>query len=333
VVAHTVSQVIAGLVGLLLLFVFIKFQNVSKESFSWDILKNFLAYGLPLSIGTLFHGVLAQIYQYIMVLYVTTDLIGNYGAAVTFGTLVSLLTGPISTTLFPLYSKFKRGDPELKAIFQTAVKYTAMVTLPASLAIIAVAEPLARILFGVNDYPYVPLYLSVYILNYAWEGLGGISLGTLISGIGESKISLRSSILTFATGLILALILVPRFGMVGILVTIVLDSRGGWLHNTIWVKKNLGITVNWGSTARIYIVGFIAFAAAYIVTTHVGLQGWLALISGVSTYFIVYLIGLPVGGAIKRSDMRLIETTINAKGALAPIIHRVISLISKFVKE
>ncbi len=333
VLANTISQIVAGLVGLFLLFIFIKFESASKGSFSWEMLRKFLSYGLPLSMSTLLIGILAQIYNYIMILYMATDLIGNYGAATNFGVLVSFLTVPIATTLFPLFSKFKKGDVELEEIFQTAVKYTSILTLPVVLVIIVVSTPLSRILFGTNDYPYVPLYLSVYILNYAWEGLGGLSLANLISGIGESRVSLRSSILTFFTGLILALILVPRYGMIGLLITIALDTRGGWIYQILWAKRELGITVEWRSTIRLYLAGLAAFIIAYVVMNILNVQGVIGLITGVLTYFIVYIAGLPLSKVIKRNDLRLLETIIDTMGPLAPIAHRALSLIGRLVRE
>ena len=206
VLANTASQVVAGLVGVLLLYIFIKFEKGSKGGFDFGMLRTFLGYGLPLSMSSLLIGVLNQIYNYIMVLYVATDLIGNYGAASSFGVLLSFLTVPIATSLFPLYSKFKKDSPQLKRIFQMSVKYTAIVTLPVVLVIIVVASPLSRLLYGASDYPYVPLYLSIFILNYSFEGLGGMSLSNLISGVGESRTTLLSSIFTFFTGISLMLV-------------------------------------------------------------------------------------------------------------------------------
>jgi hypothetical protein len=188
-------------------------------------------------------------------------------------------------------------------------------------------------MFGSNDYPMVPLYLSVYILNYAWEGLGGMSLGTLISGIGESRISLRASIITFVTGITLALIMVPRLGMVGILITIVLDSRGGWIYNTLWVKRNLGITVDWGSTIRIYLVGFAAFAASFLVTSYSSTHGLFAVVLGGVTFFTIYTFGVVLLGALKKSDIRLIEGTLNVKGPLANLVHNTLSVISRYARD
>jgi O-antigen/teichoic acid export membrane protein len=333
VLAYTSSQVVAGLIGLVLLFMYIKFKPNSSEVFSFKMLKTFLSYGLPLSASNLLKGILAQIYNVIMVLYIATDLIGNYGAALNFGVLVSFLTVPIATTLFPLYSKFKQGDLRIKAIFQMAVKYTSMITLPVVLAIIAISTPLSRVLYGTEDYPYVPLYLSIYILVFAWEGFGGVSLERLISGIGESTVTLRANILTFITGIILALILVPRFGIVGLLVTIVFDGRGGWIYQLLWVKKKLGITVDWGSTARIYLVGLSAFAVTFLLINILNLLGLIALVVGGFTYLLVYVVGLPLSGAFKQSDLKQLDSIIDTLGPLVPVAHWLLNLMGRITRE
>jgi stage V sporulation protein B len=333
VLANSSSQIVAGLIGMLLLFVFIKFKPGSKGRFNLGMLKMFLRYGLPLTMSTLIGGISAQIYNYIMILYVSLNLIGNYGAASNFAVIVSFLTVPISTTLFPLYSKFKRSDPQVKDIFQMSVKYTSMVTLPVTLAIVVLSTPLSGILYRTEDYPYVPLYLSVFILNYAWEGLGGISLWNLISGIGESGIILRSSLVTFFTGLILVVILVPTYGMIGLLVTIVLDSRGGWIYQTLWAKRELDITVDWNSTARIYVVGFIAAAATYLPINLLQLHGWAALVSGGVTFVLVYATGLPISGALRLNDFKQLETIVEAMGPLAPLVRLILSLLRRLSRD
>jgi O-antigen/teichoic acid export membrane protein len=329
VLANSSSQIVAGLIGVLLLFIFIKFEPGSKEIFNLDVLKMLIRYGLPLTMSTLIGGISAQIYNYIMILYVSLNIIGNYGAASNFAVIISFITVPISTALFPLYSKFKRDDPQIKDIFQMSVKYTTMVTLPITLAIVVLSNPVSSILYRIEDYPYVPLFLSIFILNFAWEGLGGNSLWNLISGVGESGIILRSSIITFFTGLVLVVILVPRYGMIGLLVTIVLDSRGGWIYQIVWAKRKLNITVDWNSTARIYLVGFIASIATYLVITSLQLQSWLALIFGGMTFVTTYAVGLPLCGALKPNDFIQLETIVGALGPLSPFARLILSLLRR----
>ena len=241
-----------------------------------------------------------------MVIYVATDLIGNYGAATNFGTIVSFLTVPISTTLFPLFSKFKKNDPELKLIFRIAVKYTAMITLPVVLVMIALSGPLTKVIYGA-DYPYVAIYLNLYLLNFAWEGIGGLSLNNAINGVGESRVGLRAGIITLITGTILVFILGPTYGIIGILITSIICNRAGWLYQIIWAKRNMNLTVDWRSTTRIYLTAVAAFLTTYILVNILNLNDWTALIIGGLTYLIVYLPGLPLSGALKKIDLSRLD--------------------------
>ncbi len=330
IISYTASLLLTGLVGVLLVFIFVRFK-LGDGGMNFGTLKMLLTYGFPLSIGTILGGVLSQIYNSLIIFYASTDMIGNYGAAMNFGVLVSFLTVPIATVLFPLFSKFRRDDPQLKALFGSAVKYTSIVTLPVVLVIIVLAAPLSRVVFT-TDYPFVPLYLSLYILTFAFEGLGGISLGNLISGIGESRVLLVSSVLTFMAGAALALLLVPSLQIVGLLLTMIVAPRAGWFYQMIWARKNIGFTVDWGATAKIYATAFAAFAAAYVVVNLPSLHGWVALVSGGLTYLIVYLIGLPLTGALRQGDFTLLETIVDTLGPLAPLARFILSLMSRMAR-
>ncbi len=329
--AYTASQLVAGLVGALLVFIFIKFGK-GKTRPSWTVLKEFLRYGLPVSMGSLLGGILSQLFNSLMVIYAATDLIGNYGAATNFGVLVSFLLVPISTTLFPLFSKFKKNDTELKSIFQLAVKYTSMITLPVVLVIIAVSAPLTRIIYGI-EYPYVALYLNLYILTYAWEGLGGISLSNAISGVGESRVSFRASIYTFIAGAILVFALGPTYGIIGILITMIICPRAGWVYQIMWAKKNMDLTVDWGSTVKIYLIAFVAFLATYLLISFSSLTSWVALVIGGTTFLIIYVFGLPLSGALKRSDLSKLSVVLDGLGLIGRVGRSILLLLSRFTRD
>jgi O-antigen/teichoic acid export membrane protein len=267
-----------------------------------------------------------------MLLYATTDMIGNYGAAVNFGVLVSFLTVPIATVLFPLFSKFKRDDLALQNVYRASVKYTAMITLPVVLVIIVLAAQVSRVIFT-TDYPLVPLYLSLFILTYSFEGLGGISLSNLISGIGESQVTLKSSIITTCFGAILAFTLVPSYQMVGLLVAMILAPRAGWVYQTLWAKKNLGIFLDVNSTVRLYFSGFAAFVVSYLLVNGLTLHGWVAIVSGGLVFLIVYLITLLLSGVLKKADIEQIDSIVENMGPFTPLLKRLVNLVGQFTRS
>jgi len=329
-VSYTVSVVLTGLVGVALLLMSVRFKP-GDGGFSFSTLKMLLVYGFPFSLSSLIGNILSQFYNSLMVLYATTDMIGNYGAAINFGVLVSFLTVPIATVLFPLFSKFRRDDPQLKAVFQSAVRYTSMLTLPIVLAIVVLAAPLSRIIFT-NQYPLVPLYLSLYILTFAFEGLGGTALGNLISGIGESRVVLYAGVLNCVTGAIFAFLLVPQYGIVGLLITMVVAPRVGWLYQIFWARKHLGYTVDWDGTVKIYVTALMAFAVSYLVVNLFDLVGWVAVVAGGFAYILVYVLGLPLSGALRADDFSVLDMIVGSLGPIAPVARFFLSLLRRLVR-
>ena len=137
--SYSAALLLSGLIGFLLFLKFINFKKETRGTFSLEMLKTLLKYGFPISINAIIGGLLFQLYNYLLALYVTTDLIGNYGAALNFGVIITFFTVPIQSSLLPLFSKFKRDDPLLKTVFKLSIKYTAMITLPIALLLIALA--------------------------------------------------------------------------------------------------------------------------------------------------------------------------------------------------
>jgi O-antigen/teichoic acid export membrane protein len=68
-------------------------------------IKTLFNYGLPLSIGTIIGAFQTQFYSLLLPLYASPGLIGNYGIASTFSVLIIFFASPITTILFPAFSK------------------------------------------------------------------------------------------------------------------------------------------------------------------------------------------------------------------------------------
>ena len=64
-----------------------------------------LRFGFPLSIATILSGVQAQFYNILIYIYSSDVLIGNYQFATKFTVLITFIATPISTVLFPAFSK------------------------------------------------------------------------------------------------------------------------------------------------------------------------------------------------------------------------------------
>jgi stage V sporulation protein B len=332
VLSYTLALLASGLISVFLLFKYIKFNDNETNWLDLQTLKTLLTYGIPLSLGAIVGGILTQFYSTIMAMNVETTLIGNYSAAVNFGVIITFITIPVANSIFPLFSKFKREDPKLKTTYRLAVKYTSMLTLPLTLVIIALSAPLTRLIYG-TDYPNAASYLSLYMVIFLFEGMGGAALSNLITSTGETGVSLRTSLLQTISGIAIALILVPKYQITGLLITMIIAPRIGWVYQTIWVQKHLGITVEWKSTITIYIVGAIAFGAIYLLIPHFSLHGWVAIVTGGVVYFTVYGVGLPLFKILKKGDIQEIYAISETLGPFSMMLKKILSIYALLIKD
>jgi O-antigen/teichoic acid export membrane protein len=74
----------------------------------------------------------------------------------------------------------------LQTVFTSSVKYTAILLVPATMAVMALSKPMISTLFG-EKWVYAPFFLTLYVINYLFTIFGSLSLGSLLTGLGEDK--------------------------------------------------------------------------------------------------------------------------------------------------
>ncbi len=333
VLGQTAPWLFTGMVGAFLVLLFFH-RRVKDESTlsARQAVRLFLGYGYPLFLSTVMTGGLGQFYGFLMALYVGADLIGNYSAATNFAVLVGFFTMPISTVLFPLFSKI--GDENrgrLVFVFQNSVKYSALITLPVTAALVAFSDHLVRIVYG-GLYQLASLYMSVFLLNSLFIGLGGLSVGNLINGRGETKVTFRITLISICLGLPLSVLLIPRFGIMGLLATTIIAPKPGLLYGLLWVNRNLGFTIDWKSSAKIYLSTGVAFAASLLYLRAVNLGAWVELLSGGVLFLLIYSLIVTLTGAVKVEDVVNVRSITRAFGPLASVFNLFLSLVEVFMR-
>ena len=169
--------------------------------------KTMLKYGLPLSIGAILSGFLTQFNSTIMAIFVTDNsLIGNYSVALNFVVLITFFATPVTTMLFPAFSKLdaQKDKETLKNVFQYSVKYAALIVVPVTVMVMALAQPAIGTIFE-NKYVQAPLYLALLSVIYLFSALGSLSTASIINGQGYTKYNLKLTLLTVIIGFPLSL--------------------------------------------------------------------------------------------------------------------------------
>jgi len=296
--------------------------------------KSLLNYGLPLSLATILSGFLPNLYLFIAAMYLPDTIIGNYQAALNFSVLVSFVATPITTILFPVFSKLNPNkDPKtLQTIFNYATKYSSLLIVPATFMIMALSQPIVSTIYG-TQYQHTAFYLSLLVIIYLQTAFGNITTGNLLKGQEETKIILKLNLLTFTLGITLALTLIPAFGIPGLITAYITASIPSLIISLIWIKKHYNTTINPSTSLRILLSSGAAATITYATTSILTLPDWITLIIGATVYTAAYLTIVPLTRAIDPTDTKNLKQMLQALGPLAPLLNAPLNIIEKLATK
>jgi len=335
VTGFTTAVLFAGLTGVLLMWIMYKSLPKPTQS-KLEVLtttKTMLKYGLPLSIGTIIMGFLTQFYTYILAIYVTNNaVIGNYNVAINFVVLITFFATPVTTMLFPAFSKldYKKDQATLKNIFQYSVKYAALVVVPITAMVIALAQPAISTIFQ-DKYSQAPLFLALLSITYIYTAFGNLSIGNLINGQGYTKYNLKLTLLTVAIGFPLSFVLISWFGVFGLIVNtliVVLPSLFLGLH---FIRKRFGVSVDWVSSAKILFSSAVAAILTYVLISQFAFSSPIQLIIGIIVFLIVFFFTAFVTRTVHRTDMVNLQEISDSLGLLRKPLRFLLKLMEKLM--
>jgi O-antigen/teichoic acid export membrane protein len=332
VVGHTIAYLIAGLISIILLYIIV-YKNLRKENHKLEFfvtIKKMLKYGLPISGSMILTGFLAQFYSFLIAIYLSDQIVGNYQAAINFSVIVTFFVTPVTTTLFPVFSKVNpEKEPEtLRSVFRFSVKYASLLVVPATFMLMALSKPAVYTLFG-TKYEYTPLYLALYIVFYLYTAFGHLSAGNILKGQGKTQLHLKITLIKSLIGVILSLTLIPTFGIFGFLAAHLAADIPSLIISLWWIKKHYNATIDWISSTKILSSAATAAAITYVVTDLLNLVNWVTLIIGAVIFLAAYLVTAPLMGAINHADIKNLKEMLKALGPLASIFNIPLYLIEK----
>ncbi len=340
---YVVSFLIAGVAGTLLLWRFCRgFKDSCSQSLSFPRetaasggavgLGALVKYGLPLSIAAIIASLQAQFYTVLMGVYAPADAVGNYAIASTFLVLISFFSTPISTMLFPAFSKLDvhRDYEALKSAFQFSVKYASLLVIPVAMIVMSLSEPAVATLFG-NKYGSAPFFLSLLAISYLFCAFGSLSLSNLISSQGDTRFNLYLAALAAVIGFPLSVVLAQQFGVVGVIVALVVAGLPGLAIGLLWVRKRYGLSADFGPSVKILLVSGLSGIVAFGVQRQLGLANILNLATGLAAFLAVFFPGIVVVGAINKFDIENLRAMTKPLGPVSRLSNIALALIEKLL--
>jgi len=337
VLGYTVAMIIAGLIGVAL--VWTQYKNLPKLSNNKleikAYIKSMLAYGTPLSLSAIISGFQSQYYAFLLPIFYVADntSIGNYGIASTFVVLITFFATPITTMLFPAFSKLnpQKDKETLLNVFQFSVKYASLLVVPVAALVMCLAEPAVSTLFG-KTYSTAPLFLALLTINYVYTAFGSLSMGNFISSQGKTTFILYLTLITAAIGFPMGYILIMQFGVLGLIVTSLATGIPTTIIALYWIRKHYELTVDWHSSAKILLSSAIATALTYILISELGFSSLIRLIIGVVFFAFVFVTAVLVTQTINKSDIENLRGMVSGLGTIGKILNRVLNIIEKLME-
>lgn len=334
VIGYTFSPLFLGIIGLIKVY-FILFRNTKNKTRSLGFiegLKTMLYYGLPLSSTTIIAGFLTQFYGFLMAVYCSDVLIGNYKMALNFAVFLTFFTQPVTTVLFPTFAKIdpKKEHKLLETVFASSVKYTALLLVPATMALMALSQPIISALFQ-NRYVYAPTFLTLYAIGNLFAPLGSMSANSLLSGIGETRMQMKQSLLKLVLGIPLAVLLIPPFGILGVIAGTILAGLPSFFWGLHWIWKNYQVKANYRPILRVFAAATAAALAAFLSMYLLNVTSWGKLVVGGTVFVGCYLFALPMMDAVNKVEIQNLRSMFSGLGLITKLLSIPLVLLERIL--
>jgi O-antigen/teichoic acid export membrane protein len=267
-----------------------------------------------------------------MASFVNVEVIGNYKIASYFAVFSTFFTVPISTVMFPAFSKIDPHNERqlLKTIFATSVKYTSLFLVPATMAMMVFSKPLIDAVYG-NKWPDAPTFLALYVTSNLLAAFGSLSWVSLLTALGETKMLMKMNLLSLLIGIPLALLLVPQFGMIGVILVAILVAIPSNSVGLYWAWKHYETKADFPSSYRILLASALTAAVTYLFLNVFIAADWARLTTGLGLFLVLYLVITPLLGAVNQTDINNLRAMFSSLGVMSKILEIPFRLVEKIL--
>jgi len=301
------------------------------------LLIQMITYGAPLYVSSVVSS-LVDTYRNALLSRIADDyVIGSFNAAFRFVTLITIIMAPISTMLFPAFSRLSNNKAELGKLFTISVKYSSLVVVPAAVLCIVMPREIVAVLLGREYLALTPHYFALISLNYLYVAVGYMVLGSFFSGVGDTRVNLEATVVYAVVFAGLAVPLSGLIGVDGLAYSIVLANGASTIYSLVVARRKHGVSLDYYSTLGVFGAAVSSAIPAYILSTSIQVVGvlpnLLKIVIGGLAYLLIYATLLPKLGVINRGDLDFIVNAFSKIKPLKPLILLIAKYEEKLIKS
>jgi len=231
-----------------LVLVIVKFR-LPNETLSK--LNEILKYGLPYALSIGVNIISNQFYNALAIRVLPFDVYGNLSAALMALAGASIISGSISFSLVPRFSKFLKNEREaFKQAFKVAIKYASQLVLPVTIIFFSLSDSFIYIFFGPR-YSLAGEFLALLSLPYFLVVIGAGIIGSALLGLKKTSLVALINSLSVIISFIILLILIGDLTAFSLVLAMIINAITGTVIGLIilWRKYRIEIDILFSAKA------------------------------------------------------------------------------------
>jgi len=167
-----------------------------------------------------------------------TDAVGIYTAGILLVQMMYLIAPAIMNALFPGLSRaYVASRERFSVLVSRLFRYLFASTVPVALAITAFADELILLIFGQEYVASIPV-LRIYSLGIVPSFLARLLYRSLLASDNE-RVAVKVSVVNSVVGLLLIILLIPRYGLIGASIAAVSLEVFGLVQNLFYISRGI----------------------------------------------------------------------------------------------
>ncbi len=240
----------------------------------------------------------------VLLKYLGSDLadVGLFTAVEAITSAPESLFLPLFVALYPnvAYSLSIGAKQEVASHIRNSVYYAFLIMCPLVIGSGFIGKELMGVFYG-EAYVRVSFAVAPLVAAVLFRSLFEL-LDTYIRASGKGALSIRIAAAVLITHTGLCFLLIPPFGLRGLVAAVVISAMIAFLMAGAYVRKVFKLRVNWISVSKIVVCSIIVFMPLYFSS----LNGIWAILSTVPC-LLVYPVLLILLGELERDDLNRIK--------------------------
>ena len=146
-------------------------------------------------------------------------------------------------------------------------------------------------------------------------------MGGLLTGLGETKMLMQQGALELILGVPLTFLLIPAFGILGVISGLLIAGMLGLFWMLYWTWKHYKVKVDFGSSTRILVASAIAAIPIYLSLNFLATAEWIKLIIGGIIFLGIFILAAPITGAVNQTDTDNLRVRFSGLGIISKLLN------------